>query len=128
MKRVIIPLLILLLLAPAAYGATDYIKLYQEALQEAQRWQDVAFELSVQLEAERERTRRALELHAEAEADIDRLQEEIERLAGVIVDRDRMIQAQHEQIQGLLAKERFGWLLGGIVAGAAGALAVTSGK
>ena len=113
----------MLLIPDIGAAAPDYKALYEESMATAQSWQDQAFVLSAEIARQKQLTADALKLLDEAEADVDDLQEEVTRLTAEITARDAIIEAQAKQLKSLMGVERFLWLIGGILAGAAGGLA-----
>ena len=111
----------MLLIPDIGAAAPDYKALYEESMATAQSWQDQAFVLSAEIARQKQLTADALKLLAEA--DVDDLQEEVTRLTAEITARDAIIEAQAKQLKSLMGVERFLWLIGGILAGAAGGLA-----
>ena len=113
----------MLLIPDIGAAAPDYKALYEESMATAQSWQDQAFVLSAEIARQKQLIADALKLLDEAEADVDDLQEEVTRLTAEITARDAIIEAQAKQLKSLMGVERFLWLIGGILAGAAGGIA-----
>lgn len=127
MRRLVLilaALAVFMALAMPTEAGPDYKALYEQAMTDAITWQDKAFELSAEIARQKKLTEDALKLYEQAEADGDTLRVEIANLTAAIADRDAIIEVQAAQLKRLMGTERYLWLLGGILAGVAGGMAV----
>jgi uncharacterized protein HemX len=128
MKRLLLFLLALALIAIPALAAPDYKALYEQAMADALAWQDKCFELSAEIGRVKGLAEDALRLHEDAERDCDLLRAEIARLTKEIENRDSIIETQAQQLKRLMGTERYAWLLAGILGGAITGFVVAPGK
>ena len=126
MKRLLIILLALALIAMPALAAPDYKALYEQAMTDALAWQDQAFALSAEVGRQKQLVEDALKLYEDAERDGDLLRVEIGRLMKELEARDSIIEIQAQQLKRLMGTERYTWLLAGVIAGAVGGYVVGS--
>jgi len=120
MKRLLIILLALALIAMPALAAPDYKALYEQAMADALAWQDQAFALSAEVGRQKALVEDALKLYEDAERDGDLLRAEIGRLTQELEARDSIISLQAAQLKRLMGTERYAWLITGILGGAIG--------
>ena len=120
MKRLLIILLALALIAMPALAAPDYKALYEQAMSDAMAWQDQAFALSAEVGRQKGLVEDALKLYEDAERDGDLLRAEIGRLTKELEARDSIIEIQAAQLKRLMGTERYAWLITGILGGAIG--------
>ena len=120
MKRLMIILLALGLIAMPALAAPDYKALYEQAMSDAMAWQDQAFALSAEVGRQKGLVEDALKLYEDAERDGDLLRAEIGRLTKELEARDSIISLQAAQLKRLMGTERYAWLITGILGGAIG--------
>lgn len=128
MKRLLIILLALALIAMPALAAPDYKALYEQAMTDALAWQDQAFALSAEVGRQKALVEDALKLYEDAERDGDLLRAEIGRLTKELENRDSIIELQAAQLKRLMGTERYAWLLAGILGGAITGFVVAPGK
>lgn len=120
MKRLLIILLALALIAMPALAAPDYKALYEQAMTDALAWQDQAFALSAEVGRQKALVEDAVKLYEDAERDGDLLRAEIGRLTKELEARDSIIEIQAQQLKRLMGTERYAWLITGILGGAIG--------
>ena len=120
MKRLLIILLALALIAMPALAAPDYKALYEQAMTDALAWQDQAFALSAEVGRQKALVEDAVKLYEDAERDGDLLRAEIGRLTKELEARDSIIEIQAAQLKRLMGTERYAWLITGILGGAIG--------
>ena len=120
MKRLLIILLALALIAMPALAAPDYKALYEQAMADALAWQDQAFALSAEVGRQKALVEDAVKLYEDAERDGDLLRAEIGRLTKELEARDSIIEIQAAQLKRLMGTERYAWLITGILGGAIG--------
>jgi len=128
MKRLLIILLALALIAMPALAAPDYKALYEQAMADALAWQDQAFALSAEVGRQKALVEDAVKLYEDAERDGDLLRAEIGRLTKELEARDSIIEIQAAQLKRLMGTERYAWLLAGILGGAITGFVVAPGK
>lgn len=128
MKRLLIILLALALIAMPALAAPDYKALYEQAMTDALAWQDQAFALSAEVGRQKALVEDAVKLYEDAERDGDLLRAEIGRLTKELEARDSIIEIQAQQLKRLMGTERYAWLLAGILGGAITGFVVAPGK
>ena len=120
MKRLLLILLALALIAMPALAAPDYKALYEQAMTDALAWQDKCFALSAEVGRQKALVEDALKLYENAERDGDLLRAEIGRLTQELEARDSIIEIQAAQLKRLMGTERYAWLITGILGGAIG--------
>ena len=103
MKRLLLILLALALIAMPAMAAPDYKALYEQALTDALAWQDKCFELSAEIGRVKGLAEDALRLHEDAERDCDLLRAEIARLTQELGLETRLSSCKPRSLSGLWA-------------------------